>query len=150
VNLPIYAFDGYTFRPATTEDQPLARLWNLMDLDHTWERQFLDYWIQQNDRVNSYVLEDAIGIVFFVKAIRHGSHEVEIALQFDRSYRMVSKARAMRGMEAGFAWLKKALPRNGFKSLYFRSRSVELIGFTEKRLGFVKDGTREIYSLKEA
>jgi hypothetical protein len=146
----MYSFDGYTFRPATTEDLPLARLWNMRDPDHAWELRYPEYWIEQNDQVNSYVLEDGRGIVFFVKAIRYRSHEVEIALQFDRSYGMVSKARAMRGMQAGFAWLREALPMNGFRSVFFASKNAELIGFTEKRLGFVKDGTREIYSLKEA
>lgn len=146
-SLPVYEFDGCTFRPATLDDQPLAQLWNGADPDHSWEMQFPDYWIEQNGVVNSYVLEDAIGILFFVKSIRKASNEIEITLQFERSGR-VSKARVMKGMDVGFAWLKKALPMNGFKSLYFLSKDEHLILFTEKRLGFVRDAERQIYSLK--
>lgn len=147
-DLPVYKFDGYTFRPATPDDNPTAQLWNRMDPDHTWEMQYPNYWIEQNNLVNSYVLEDAVGILFFVKSIRHTDNEIEITLQFDR-FGGVSKMRVMMGMEAGFAWLKKALPMNGFKSLYFVSKNEDLILFTEKRLGFVKDGMREIYRLNE-
>lgn len=143
--LPVYKFEGYTFRPATEDDQPLSRLWNMLDPEHKWEMQYPDYWIEQNDQVNSYVLEDAMGILFFVKSIRHLGQEVEITLQFDRRCGNVSKDRVREGLLAGFAWLKKALPMNGFKALYFVSKNPDLIQFTEKRLGFVKDGMREIY-----
>jgi hypothetical protein len=147
-NLPVYQFDGYTFRPATLEDKPLARQWNMMDSDHKWELQYPDYWIEQNNQVNNYVLEDAISILFFVRSVRHLGNEIEVTLQFDRECGMVSKARVMKGMEVGFAWLKEALPMNGFTALYFVSKNQDLILFTEKRLGFVKDGMREIYRLK--
>jgi hypothetical protein len=147
--MPVYQFDGYTFRPATPDDRTLARLWNMMDPEHKWELQFPDYWIDQNNRVNSYVLEDSIGILFFVKSIRQADNEIEIAIQFDRECGTVSKARVMRGMAAGFAWLKDALPMNGFKSLYFQSKNEDLILFTQKRLGFVKDGKRYVHTLKE-
>jgi len=149
-NLPVYEFDGYRFRPATPDDKPLSRLWNMMDPEHKWELQFPDYWIEQNSQVNCYVLEDAIGILFFVKSIRHADNEIEITLQFDRECGITSKARVVRGLDAGFQWLKEALPMNGFKSLYFMSKNEDLILFTEKRLGFVKDGVREIYTLKGA
>lgn len=149
-SLPVYQFGGYTFRPATVDDKQLARLWNMMDPEHKWELQYPDYWIEQNNQVNSYVLEDAVGILFFVKSIQHMSNEIEITLQFDRECGIVSKARVVRGLEVGFEWLKKALPMNGFKSLYFMSKNEDLILFTEKRLGFVKDGTREMYTLQGA
>ncbi len=145
----MYKFDGYTFRPAAPGDNPLARLWNTMDPEHKWELQFPDYWIEQNNQVNSYVLEDSIGILFFVKSLRHADNEIEITLQFDRECGTVSRARVVRGLDAGFKWLKKALPMNGFKTLYFASKNEDLVTFTEKRLGFVRDGQREIYILPE-
>jgi len=148
IDLPVYEFDGYTFRPATPADQPLARRWNSVDPDHAWEMQCPEHWIEQNIQTNCYVLEDALGILFFVRSTQELGREIEISLQFDRERRMVSKQRAMGGMEAGFAWLKKALPMNGFKAIYFVSRNEELILFTEKKLGFVKDGMREIYRLE--
>lgn len=147
--LPVYQFDGYTFRPATLADRPLARSWNMMDPEHKWEMQYPDYWIEQNSQVNCYVLEDGIGILFFVRSIRHLGNEIEITLQFDRECGMVSKGRVMKGMEVGFAWLKKALPMNGFTALYYVSKNEDLVLFTEKRLGFVKEGMREIYRLDD-
>jgi hypothetical protein len=149
-DLPVYRFKGYTFRPATLDDQLLSQLWNWKDPDHAWETQYPDYWIEQNGHVNSYVLEDGLGILFFVRSMRHVDNELEITLQFDREYESVSKARAMRGLDAGFTWLKEALPMNGFKSLFFVSKNEKLILFAEKRLRFSKCGAREIYRLKEA
>jgi hypothetical protein len=116
-----------------------------MDSEHTWEAQYPDYWIEQNNQVNSYVLEDAIGVVFFVKSIRHMGGEIEISLQFDRMRGMVSKTRVMGAMAAGFSWLKKALPMNGFSTVYFVSKNQDLIVFAEKGLGFVKDGIRHVH-----
>jgi hypothetical protein len=147
-HLPVYKFDGYTFRPATPDDNPLATSWNGMDPDHGWELQYPHFWIEQNDWVNSYVLEDAIGILFFVKSIRHMSHEIEITLQFDRTCGMVSKARVVRGLAAGFAWLREALPMNGFEALYFTSKNEQLVLFAQKRLGFFEDGSRQVYRME--
>lgn len=145
--LPVYKFSTYTFRPATAKDRPLARLWNRMDPDHTWELQYPEFWIEQTHQANSYVLEDATGVLFFVKSIRHIGNEVEITLQFDRECGMASKARVIKGMDAGFEWLKEALPMNGFDSLFFISNNKKLILFTQKRMGFLKDGIRQIYKL---
>jgi len=144
--LPTYKFGGYTFRPAVVADIPLARAWNAVDPDHIWERQFPQYWIQQGDRMNSYAFEDARGVLFFMKTIRDFSgKEVEINIQFDRERKQVSVLRLMIGMAAGFEWLKKSLPMNGFEAVYFVSRNRSLCEFAEKRLGFVRDGGREIY-----
>lgn len=140
----MYQFEGYTFRPAIPSDKPLARLWNTMDPEHKWEMQFPDYWIEQTSQINCYVLEDSIGILFFVKSIRHADNEIEITLQFDRECGTVSKARVIRGLASGFEWLREALPMNGFKRLYFLSKNDDLIAFTEKRLGFVKEEGRYI------
>lgn len=145
--LPTYQFDQYTFRPALESDVELARAWNAADKDHTWEAQYPDYWIEQNPMMNSYLLEDADGTIFFVKSIRHQHCEVEITLQFDRRCRSVSRMRAMRAMIAGFGWLKKTLPRNGFRAVYFASKSKTLGLFVEKVLGFTHDGHRYIYHL---
>ncbi len=144
-NLPVYKFEDYTFRPTLPLDRALARRWNGMDPDHIWEMQYPDYWIEQNPQVNNYVLKDANGILFFVRSIRHMGDEIEITLQFDRNHHAVSKKRAMNGMEVGLAWLKKALPMNGFKAVYFVSKNQDLIRFAEKRLGFVKEGIRYIH-----
>jgi hypothetical protein len=148
--LPSYKFEGYTFRPATEEDLPLARRWNAEDGDHNWEAQFPNYWIEQNSMINSYLLEDARSILFFVKSIRHAAGEIEITLQFDCSYRMVSRSRSIHGMVAGFRWLKKALPLNGFRAVYFVSKSGALGQFAVNVLGFVHDGQRYLYSFENS
>ena len=146
---PSYRFDGFLFRPAFPEDLALAQAWNRADAEHDWEMQQPLYWIEQNERVNSYALEDALGIVFFVKSIRQHIDQIEISLQFDRSRMTVSRHRAMRGMWAGMEWLKKALPLNGFKAVYFLSKNPELTGFAMNALGFVRDGPRYIYFFVE-
>jgi hypothetical protein len=147
-DLPTYRFDGYTFRPATPADLPLARRWNAADPEHAWEMQYPEFWIEQNAQANSYVLEDQWGIVFFVKSIRHMVAEVEITLQFDRQRRAVSEQRAALGLIAGIAWLKKALPMNGFRAVYFISKNQKLIAFAENRLGFIEDGARYVCALE--
>jgi hypothetical protein len=146
---PSYRFDGFLFRPAVAEDLPLAQRWNAEDPDHAWEGMNPVYWIEQNEQVNSYLLEDDKGVVFFVKSIRQSAGEVEISLQFDRSRMTVSRHRAMRGMLAGMEWLKKALPLNGFRAVYFLSKNPELTGFAMNALGFVRDGPRYIYFFVE-
>ena len=143
---PTYKFDGYVFRPAAEGDVELARRWNAADPEHQWEARFPDYWVEQNGVVNSYVLEDTKGILFFMKSIRcSGGKEIEINIQFDRARSQVSALRLMVGLSIGFDWLKKALPMNGFEAVYFVSRNRNLCTFAEQRLGFAKDGGREIF-----
>lgn len=145
--MPTYQFDGYTFRPARESDLALARAWNAADRDHKWEAQYPAYWIEQNEMINSYVLDDARGTIFFMKSIRHLRGEIEITLQFDRRYSRVSVMRLVRAMIRGFEWLKKALPMNGYTAVYFVSKSKTLGLFAENILGFAHDGQRYIYRL---
>jgi hypothetical protein len=128
----------------------MAQQWNAGDPDHRWEAHYPRYWIEQSDRVNSYAMEDAEGIVFFVKSIRHPKGEIEITVQFDRSHETVSRMRVMTALDAGFAWLKEALPMNGFKSLYFLSENERLIFYAQKRFRFRREGTRLVHSLAAA
>jgi hypothetical protein len=144
---PTYKFDGYTFRPAVWADLTLARAWNAADPDHSWELEYPYFWIEQTERVASYVLEDAVGVVFFLKALRHPGRAAEITLQFDRDWDMVSARRVVKGLCTGFEWLKKALPMNGFRAVYFLSKNQQLIAFAVKVLGFVADGERYTYDL---
>lgn len=146
--MPAYQFGVYTFRPAREEDVMLARTWNAQDKDHAWERHYPDYWIEQSATISSYLLADQWGTVFFMKSIRHGREEVEITLQFDRSYRNVSALRAMRGLIAGFEWLKKALPMNGYRAVWFVTKNKTLALFAQTVLGFEHEGQRYIYRMK--
>lgn len=145
--LPAYQFGVYTFRPAREEDVMLARAWNAQDKDHKWEKHYPNYWIEQSATISSYLLADQWGTVFFMKSIRHSREEVEITLQFDRRYKNVSALRAMRGLIAGFEWLKKALPMNGYRAVWFVTKNPALALFAEKVLGFEHEGQRYIYRL---
>lgn len=147
--LPTFRFSRFIFRPARIADLTLARAWNAVDDDHIWERHFPLYWIHQVDRANSYVFEDEKGVLFFIKSIRNeAATEVEINVQFDRQRKDVSVLRLMIGMMAGFDWLKQTLMANGYEAVYFVTRDAALCAFAEKRLGFTRDGDREIYYLK--
>lgn len=143
--LPVYQFEGYIFRPATRADLPLAQQWNRNDPEHGWEAEYPEYWIEQSDHMNSYVIEDGLGVVFFVKSIRQAEDEIEITVQFDRMRETVSKTRVMAGMNAGFRWLKEALPMNGFKSLYFSSDNERLIFYAQKRFRFMQEGRKLVH-----
>jgi hypothetical protein len=137
--LPRYTFDGYTLRPAGEEDRELAQKWNAADADHAWEMTQPDYWVEQRLGINSYVLEDGTGTIFFFKMIQpRGDKFIEVSMQFNRADDAEPTTRTLRGMIVGFMWLLKILPVNGVEAVYFSSRNVALIDFFEKRFGFVE------------
>jgi hypothetical protein len=136
-SLPTYRFNGYTLRPATPEDLPLATAWCVADPDHTWEAQHKFYWIEQKQGGNSYVVEDELGVVFFIKYIRDGV-KLELNIQFDRGLHM--RLRSAAGMKATQAWMDKNLAEVGFKALYFQSASENLTRFCVTQLGYRKNG----------
>jgi hypothetical protein len=157
MTLPVFAFGEYRMEPARDADLFLARAWNLADPEHAWEAERPLYWITQSPIENSYVLRDRAGTVLFWKAIQTAPREIEINIQFDRSQKEVSEARVVRALQAGFAWLKKALPACGIDSVYFKSKNTRLVQFAERGLGFTKDGdvwrwtvTKEVESDGEA
>lgn len=135
--MPSFQFGEYNLRPAVERDLPLAQAWNSADPDHGWELGQERYWIENTKTVNSFVLEDAQGPVFFFRAIRlAGADWIEISLQFDRQAQPAPLWRMMNGMTAGLRWLEKMLPANGVNAIYFSSKSERLIRFAIARLGF--------------
>lgn len=70
MELPTYHFDTYTLRPATMLDALLAMEWTAADPFHAWEAAQPDYWIEQKFGINTYVVEDVYGPVFFFKMVR--------------------------------------------------------------------------------
>ena len=64
MSLPTFTFDHYTLRPAIVADLPMAKRWNDADPDHK-DRTPALFWITQTNETNSFVLEDAQGVVFF-------------------------------------------------------------------------------------
>lgn len=122
-------------------DLPLAAAWTDADPEHS-KTTLPQFWIEQDTRINSFVLEDEQGPVFFFRMVRHKHGvEIEIHIQFAPE-NIVSRQRTMDALTIGFEWLAKRLVSLGFKILYFHSRSQRLIYFCQKRLGFKWDGRR--------
>jgi hypothetical protein len=59
-------FSGYTLRPAGEADRRLAEQWTSRDLDHAGK---IDpgFWLEQRPGMDSVVMEDSQGPVFFFK-----------------------------------------------------------------------------------
>lgn len=154
--MPSFEFDGYTLRPATEEDLPLARAWNAGDPDHVWEAGQERYWIEQRAGVESYLLEDALGPVFFFKILtiaetlmggvssnavncgaRTNAKAVEVSIQFAPDGG-AGQLRTMTALSRGFAWLEKRLSAVGVKAVYFNSKNLLMIRFALIKLGFTE------------
>src|ERR1017187_9315607 len=140
----VHEFDGYTLRAATEADLPLAREWNAADPDHAWEGGQERYWIEQKAGVESYVLEDALGPVFFFKQIlidgpSFEHFEVEVSIQFAPLLQGEQwQLRTMTALSKGFAWLEERLSGAGVKAVYFNSKNLRMIRFALIKLGFTE------------
>lgn len=139
--LPPFHFDGYTLRLAvTTQDLPLAALWTAADPDHAdmipW------FWMRQSPDINSFVLEDSEGPLFFFRMQIMNVTEIEVHIQFGPGDALPARARLMNALLAGFAWLENRLAQVGFRTMFFYSKNPALIHFCQKRMGFDWDGRR--------
>lgn len=150
--MPTFKFDKYTLRPAEGEaDLALAAAW--MEADRWHRGQFKpEFWLEQSATVNSFVLEDEAGPIFFFKTrlpeLRApvGPKGVDLYIQFEPMDVLAGapvRWRTMVALEKGFAWLKKKLGGVGYDSVYFESKNPKLIEFCERRLGFVVDAATE-------
>lgn len=137
MNLPSYKIGAYNFRPAVPHDGLLAEAWNDDDPDHDWEGEQDGYWTEQDEHVNSYVLEDWIGIVFFLKMIRTGT-DLEVSMQFPPRNHTNFDIRTARAMSVGFEWLLRALTNNSIDRIFFSSRNQTVIDIATKQWGFAK------------
>jgi hypothetical protein len=150
--MPSFQFDGYTLRPAVGDvDRALAAAWMAAD---RWHAGLFapEFWLEQSALVNSFVLEDAQGPIFFFRtclACRSGGGDgpgfggfsiykgVEVFIQFAPMSRGTFILRTATALERGFAWLKKRLGGLGYDAVYFTSRNPQLIEFAERRLEFI-------------
>lgn len=146
MKMPSFQFDKYTLRPAAGEiDLALATAWMAAD---RWHRgQFAPgFWLEQAATVNSFVLEDKDGPIFFFQTREAGTC-LEIFIQFDSFDVFAGGApvrfRTILALTKGLEWLKKNLGGAGWDSVYFTSKNPQLIEFCERRLGFVVDGATE-------
>ena len=140
-NMPAFYFHGYILRPAAAEHLWLAAGWNAADPDHCHTTK-PEFWLEQGITVNNFLLEDQIGPVFFFKLVQKAGDIGEIHIQFSPNESTETRLRSMSGLTVGWRWLEDCLFRNGFRLVYFNSKSPQLIHFCQKRLGFVWDGRR--------
>lgn len=138
--MPSFAFDGFQLRPAVEADFSLAQYWNNADPDHR-HRTKPAFWLEQGASVNSFLLHDAIGPVFFFR-IDVDADTVEIHMQFSPDSSAGTRLRTMNAMSIGLRWLEKRLSSVGCNTIYFNSRTPRLIMFCQQRLGFAWDGRR--------
>lgn len=149
----IIRFDEFALRPAVAEDLPLATTWTRADPDH-WGMDAA-FWIQQGYRVESWLLHDATGPVFFFTAKtfenRAGAQlekVLEVHVQFppvpnehEGEAQRQHRQRMGHALLDGTAWLEKNL-RGEFAEIRFESLSPGLIRFCERHLGFTNQGGR--------
>ena len=161
-------FSGYTLRPAGEADRRLAEQWTARDEDHAGK---IDpgFWLEQRLGMDSVVVEDSQGPVFFFKTclliekitdqrplpiqlvglsqktideVRPWSERIaaEVFIQFMPCATEEDRERTRQALIEGMAWLAPVLEQSGAEEMFFDSRQPKLIAFCQKRLGFIVDG----------
>ena len=132
-----------------SSDLPLAEKWTAADLAHAG----MDprFWTQQGLGMDSYLLEDATGPIFFFRAhvkesrvrVTVGEKEIkaakriaEIHIQFGPVETQPARIRVYKALMEGMTWLLKMFEQAGVEEIYFDSSNDDLIHFCRKRLGF--------------
>lgn len=129
---PVYHFHGYTLRPATSEDILMSTAWTAADPWHA-NTTNPEFWLDQSPGIESYILEDAEGPVFFFRMTR----AVRLDIQFPpEPPEGDTRKRVRDGLREGFGWLAAVLALSGVHEVIFKSENPELIRSAEKRLGF--------------
>lgn len=132
-----FSFYGYTLRPAITSDFLLAERWTLAD---PWHRDSACpvFWLEQDQRSESYLLLDRSGPVFFFKTTRTADpHVIEIHIQFPPPVESArNNFRLMLALVLGLEWLEGTLRSSDISAIFFESRNPTLIRFCVRRLGF--------------
>jgi len=135
-----YRFDGFLLRPAVSTDMELASRWTYADAHHK-HTTLPEFWLLQTSAVNSYVLDDECGTVFFFRIDQRKDKQCEVHIQFEPG-EALRKSRTRLGLIRGILWLEKMLTESGFEGYYFHSISPQLIFFCQRKLGFEWDGTK--------
>lgn len=138
--LASFTFQGFTLRPTRYDDRDLAADWTAADPDHCSTAD-ADFWLEQRPGIESYLLEDAGGPVFFFKMERRTADQVEVHIQFPPGDRN-NKVRILAGLSSGYEWLERVLISHAVRTVTFTSRNPSLIAFCERRLGFVEQAGR--------
>jgi hypothetical protein len=160
-------FSGYTIRPANLPhtvtagkklyadlDLRLAIEWTAADPDHRGKID-PEFWLEQRPGMDSVVVEDQSGPVFFFKTCllverkqvmeREQDEEdiriiAQVFIQFMPCATEEDRERTRQALMEGTAWLAPVLEQSGAEEMFFDTRQPKLIAFCQKRLGFIVDG----------
>jgi hypothetical protein len=138
-----YQFSRYLLIPADPRHLELARAWTLADPDHAGSVR-PEFWIEQGERWEAWLLTDAEGPVYFFKAVRYDP-DIEVHIQFP-PYPAVAaitsqihhRNRLSMALVEGMRWLERRA--RGVREIRFESQNSSLIRFAEKHLGFTNEG----------
>ena len=125
-----FQFLNFSLRPCTEDDIELARAWTAADPAHAGIIAPA-YWLQQDIGVDSYLLADEHGPLFFFQMRR----AVRLLIQFAPETE-VDPTRTRSGLELGVKWLSMALGACSVTELIFDSTSKLLRRFVTGKLGF--------------
>ena len=147
-------FMGFTLRPASFADMRLATLWTEADAEHCG-RVKPEFWVEQRNGVDSYLMEDGKGPVFFFKvmlctlqrqkaAYTLPKKGAEVHIQFMPVGTEEDAERTRTALTLGLEWLEPVLEQAATEEIFFDSGNEKLIGFATKRLGFCGDGVKRL------
>lgn len=137
-----HQFSRYVLVPADPRNLDLARAWTLADPDHAGQVR-PEFWIEQGEGFESWLLTDKEGPVFFFKAIVRDRY-VEVHIQFPPypaaapiANQMHHRNRMALALVEGMRWFEA---RVRIREVRFESRNPSLIRFAVKHLGFRDEG----------
>jgi hypothetical protein len=154
-------FAGFTLRPAGQDDRALAEQWTAWDRDHAGKVD-PGFWLEQRVGMDSFLLNDGDGPVFFFKTrlaieeeytptgetsiftgipilSKRRTVRAELHIQFMPCATEEDHERTRRALLRGLEWLEPVLGHGGAEEIYFDSRDLKLITFAQKKLGFYLD-----------
>jgi hypothetical protein len=138
-------FKGFTLRPAGEADRRLAEQWTAQDAEHAGK---IDpgFWLEQRLGVDSVLVLDGKGPVFFFKAAMYdkkkagemgpGKRVAQVFIQFMPRATEEDRERTRTALTLGMQWLEPVLEQGGAEEIFFDSGNEKLIAFCVKRLGF--------------
>jgi hypothetical protein len=151
-------------------DLELARAWVAADPEHAG-KVLPEFWLEQTLGRDSYLLRDGVGPIYFFKMhllgmvicdFKSGAEDVFPAnrMGFDQAVRIFlqfpplifgmtgadtfyigRRIRIANALTEGMTWLERMLKQGPVKEYYFDSQNESLIRFSQKRLGFTRDGS---------
>ena len=131
-------FSGYTLRPVGAGDRELAAEWTAADPEHAGKIE-PEFWLEQRPGVDSVLVIDAKGPVFFFKAAMYQGgtkRTAQVFIQFMPCETEEDRERTREALMQGMQWLEPVLKQGGAEEIFFDSRERKLITFCVKRLGF--------------